>query len=112
MPVQVAALSFDPGTVLVLITLVVAPIAAFAFARSGARWREVGRGPMAIEPQAPAEEESRPPLPGDPQLRAEIRSLVLATNERRRRVGREPLDVEAETDRRLAAASPAAPRIP
>ncbi len=111
MPFPAGAISLDPGTVLVLITVVVAPIAAAAFARSGARWSEVGRGPLAIEPEPPDANEARAPLPGDPELRAEVRGLVLATNERRRREGREPLDVEAETDRRLAAASPNAAPI-
>jgi hypothetical protein len=38
----------------------------------------------------------------DEQLRAEVRALVIARNERRARRGKEPLDVEAETDRQLA----------
>ncbi|HEY1354885.1 MAG TPA: hypothetical protein VGF09_01085 [Solirubrobacterales bacterium] len=38
----------------------------------------------------------------DEELRAEVRSLVIARNERRARRGEEPLDVEAETDRQLA----------
>jgi hypothetical protein len=38
----------------------------------------------------------------DEELRAEVRGLVIARNERRARRGEEPLDVEAETDRQLA----------
>ena len=38
----------------------------------------------------------------DEELRAEVRALVVARNERRLRRGEEPLDVEAETDRELA----------
>jgi hypothetical protein len=38
----------------------------------------------------------------DEQLRAEVRTLVIARNERRVRRGEEPLDVDAETDRQLA----------
>lgn len=38
----------------------------------------------------------------DEELRAEIRALVIARNERRARRGEEPLDVEAETDRQLS----------
>jgi hypothetical protein len=37
----------------------------------------------------------------DEELRAEVRALVIARNERRARRGEEPLDVEAETDRQL-----------
>ena len=37
----------------------------------------------------------------DPGLREEVRQLVIARNERRRRQGKEPLDVEAEIERQL-----------
>ena len=43
-------------------------------------------------------------LAGDPALREEVRQLVVARNERRRRQGEEPLDVEAEVDRQLHSA--------
>jgi hypothetical protein len=97
-----AAIAIGNGTVLVLITVVVVPIAAIAFARSGPAWEQIGKGPLAIEPQQPSEEVERPPPPGDPQLRAEVRELVLAANERRLRNHQPPLEVEAEIDRRLA----------
>jgi hypothetical protein len=106
MPFLAGAIAIGTGTVLVLITVVVAPIAAIAFARSGPAWEQIGRGPLAIEPQAPSAEEERPPPPGDPQLRAEVRELVLAANERRTRRGEPALEVEVEVDRRLAASSP------
>jgi hypothetical protein len=93
-------MALSSGTVLVLITLLVLPIAAIAFARSGPAWRSIGKGPLAIEepepdraPQATEDEEA---------LRAEIRQVVLADNERRTRRGEPPLDVSAETQRRLA----------
>ena len=38
----------------------------------------------------------------DAELRAEVRHLVVARNERRMREGLEPLDVETETERQLA----------
>jgi hypothetical protein len=38
----------------------------------------------------------------DEKLRAEVRALVIARNERRMRRGEEPLDVEAETERQIA----------
>jgi hypothetical protein len=38
----------------------------------------------------------------DEALRAEVRAIVIARNERRARRGEEPLDIEAETDRQLA----------
>src|SRR5579862_5326619 len=45
---------------------------------------------------------SQPPAPAvDPELREEVRQLVLARNHRRARAGRPPLDVEAEVEREL-----------
>lgn len=38
----------------------------------------------------------------DEKLRAEVRELVIARNERRMRHGKEPLDVEAEVERQVA----------
>jgi hypothetical protein len=38
----------------------------------------------------------------DEKLRAEVRELVIARNERRMRRGEEPLDVEAEVERQVA----------
>jgi hypothetical protein len=38
----------------------------------------------------------------DEKLRAEVRALVIARNERRMRRGEEPLDVEAEVERQVA----------
>jgi len=43
----------------------------------------------------------RPRVRTDDALRAEVRALVIARNERRVRMGREPLDVEAEVERQL-----------
>jgi hypothetical protein len=41
------------------------------------------------------------PPSDDPALRAEVRQLVVARNERRARQGKEPLDVDAEVERQL-----------
>ena len=38
----------------------------------------------------------------DPELRSEIRDLVVARNHRRARQGKPPLDVEAEIEREIA----------
>ena len=38
----------------------------------------------------------------DPELRGEIRDLVIARNKRRERLGKPPLDVEAEIEREIA----------
>lgn len=156
--------------VLLLTVLVVVPIAAVAFARSGKGLEELGKGQFAIDrdddlgsgmtaadSEAAAEREraeevrqmleaadfrsrargdgrvdvereieklleteaaggtggagqqqtggSGPPRPAtdgpETGVRAEVRQLVVANNERRQRRGEEPLDVEAEVERRM-----------
>ena len=67
--------------------------------------REIERlmaGEVPPEPPPPARTDGdadEPPL--ESGLRAEVRQLVVANNERRARRGEEPLDVESEVDRRL-----------
>jgi hypothetical protein len=90
-------IAISDGTVLVLI---VAPIAAIAFARSGPAWKSIGKGPLALEERMPEREGT--PAEREAELRAEVRQLVLAANERRTRRGEAPLDVAAETRRRVA----------
>lgn len=100
MPFATGLVAIDSGTVLVAITLVVAPIAAIAFARSGPAWSSIGKGPLAIEPEPLGEAPTA--AEDEAELREELRALVVAGNERRRRQGLEPLDVGAEVDRQLA----------
>lgn len=52
--------------------------------------------------EAEPEPETAPPADADDDLRDEVRQVVIAGNERRTRMGETPLDVEAETERRLA----------
>jgi hypothetical protein len=96
-----AAIGVDNGTVLVLITVVVLPIAAVAFARSGSAWRGIGKGAFGIDRESP---EGRP-REGTPAERAlqetEARQMLEARSYRRQRRGEAPLDVEAEVRRVL-----------
>jgi hypothetical protein len=97
-----AAIGVDTGTALVLIALIALPIAAVAFARSGAAWRSIGKGPLAIEqdlpPGGPVHDR-----PVDRALQiAEARQMLEAKSYRREKRGRPPLDVEEETERQLA----------
>jgi hypothetical protein len=86
-----AAIAVDNGSALMLIILIVLPIAGVAFARSGSRWREIGKGPFSIErAESRAEQE------------AEIRQMIEAKSYLRSRRGEAPLDVEAETERQIA----------
>lgn len=106
MPFATGLVAIDAGTVLVLITLVVAPIAALAFARSGPAWNSIGKGALAIEPEAPPPTPaSARPTPAEAAIQAaEVRQMLAARAERQRRRGEEPVDVEAEASRLLAGA--------
>jgi hypothetical protein len=111
MPFATGLVAVDSGTVLVLITLLVAPIAAIAFARSGSAWSSIGKGPMSIESEAPAPRpQGGPPAPIDPATQAaEVRQMLEAKAARQVRRGEAPMDVEAETTRLLrSSAVPAA----
>ena len=103
-------MAIDSGTVLILITLVVLPIAAAAFARSGGAWSGIGKGPFAIEQElAPRE-----PPPADVSRAVqeeEARQMLEARSYRLQRSGREPLDVEAELRTLLDAEAGQAPGI-
>ena len=59
-----------------------------------ARGTGTSRSKSATAPAASA-------APADAGLRAEVRELVVARNERRMRRGEEPLEIEAEVDRQL-----------
>jgi hypothetical protein len=102
-------MALDSGTVLILITLAVLPVAAISFARSGGAWRKVGKGAFAIEEEAPP-----PPRSGGGVDRAaqeaEVRQMLEAKSYRRQREGLPAIDVEAELARLLAEDS--APREP
>jgi hypothetical protein len=103
MAAPLAATDVDHGTVLILITLVVLPIAAVAFARSGQAWRSIGRGPYAIDPDLPPRSVRPMPSPVSRATReVEVRQMVEAKAYWRTRRGEEPLDVEAEVERRVA----------
>jgi hypothetical protein len=90
----------DNGTVLVLITVLVLPVAAVAFARSGGAWRRIGKGDFAIE------QEMAPPPSGPAHVEravqeAEARQMLEAKSYRRQRAGQAPLDVDSEVRRLL-----------
>ena len=102
MAFPLAATAVANGTVLFLITLVVVPIAAIAFAGSGKAWRNVGRGPFAIDQDLPPIKGMRLASPVDPALQAaEARQMLEAKSYRRQRRGEAALDVEAEVQRAL-----------
>ncbi len=98
-----AAALIDNGSVLVLITLVVLPIAGVAFARAGAAWRGIGNsGRFAIDPDIPQRRPLELISPVDPAVQeAEARQMIEAKAYRRQRRGEGPIDIEDEVRQAL-----------
>jgi hypothetical protein len=93
------------GAVLLLFTGVAAPLIGFVLKRVGGGWGTVGGGPFAILSEDPAKRPAGVPAAVDPAIQAaEVRQMLEAKSERRRRRGEAPLDVEAEAERLLTAA--------
>jgi hypothetical protein len=92
----------DFGTVIWIIVLVVAPVAAVLFAGAFGVLEQLGRGGMSLEdrPARPA------PMPNSPAAQAEreddIRQLVQARHDRALARGERGLDVDAEVERLVA----------
>jgi hypothetical protein len=103
-------MAIDNGTVLVLITVAVVPIAAVAFARSGGAWGRVGKGAFGIGAE-PAPSKPPPAHVERALQEAEARQMIEARSYRRVRSGGAPLDVEAEVRRLLDDGDRRAPEI-
>jgi hypothetical protein len=107
-----SAIQIQSGYVLAAITLVVLPIAAVAFARSGAAWQGIGKGRFSIEQRLPPPRLGQAPPPVDPALQAaEARQMLEAKSFRRQRRGEQPLDVDAEVSRLLELPRNAQPEL-
>jgi hypothetical protein len=97
----------DFGTVIWIVVLVIAPIAAVLFGGAFGVLDQLGRGGLALDdaPRA-ARPGSSGPRPGGAldraEREAEIRQLVQARHDRRTARGEQPFDVEAEVQRLLA----------
>jgi hypothetical protein len=90
----------DFGTTIIVLSIVAAVVACLSYIGSGRLYERVGKSGLFLDtPDGPAEPLSRGA--DEAQLREEVRQLVVARNERRARQGEEPLDVEAEVERRL-----------
>jgi hypothetical protein len=97
--------------VVLLFTGVAAPLAGLLFRRVSAGWDSVGQGPFAIEQQLPQVPRylSGPAPAVDPGIQAaEVRQMLEARQERQKRRGELPIDVEVEATRLLAAPAPTA----
>jgi len=103
-------MAIDNGTVLMLITVLVLPVAAIAFARSGGAWRRIGKGDFAIE-QEPAPRHLEPVRVERAVQEAEARQMLEAMSYRRQRAGQEPLDVDSELRKLLDEAEHGPPSV-
>ena len=105
MHLPLALTALQKGAALLVFTGFVAPLIGLLLKRAGGGWERLGGGPFAILDERP----QRRPIHSaaqrtDPAIQAaEVRQMLEAKSERRRRRGEAPLDVEAETERLLAA---------
>jgi hypothetical protein len=105
MDLPAALTALDEGAGVVLFTAVAAPLIGLLLKRVGGGWETIGGGPFAILDERPRQRVSGAAEPVDPAIQAaEVRQMLEAKSERRRRRGEAPLDVEAEAERLLAAA--------
>jgi hypothetical protein len=98
------------GAVVLLFTGIAAPLIGILLRRIAGGWDSIGKGPLAIEPRLPptAPYLAPPNEEIDPEtLEAEVRQMLEAKSERRRRRGQAPLDIEAEAARLLSTADQA-----
>jgi hypothetical protein len=109
--VPLALSELTAGMILIVITIAVLPIGLFAFARSGAALKTLGKGQWAMDRELPP---SRGLTDSGASVspavhEAEVRQMVEAKSYRRQARGGEPLDIDAEVERLLSEAeSPAA----
>ena len=103
LPLALSAL--QKGAALLLFTGIFAPLVGLLLKRVGGGWETMGGGPFAILNERPRRSDGGAVQKVDPAIQAaEVRQMLEAKSERRRRRGEAPLDVEAETERLLAAA--------
>ncbi|HEU4706239.1 MAG TPA: hypothetical protein VFS64_03525 [Solirubrobacterales bacterium] len=108
MALPLALTALQKGGALLVFTGVAAPLIGLLLKRVGGGWETMGGGPFAILDERPRTR-PRGGAAGtiDPAIQAaEVRQMLEAKSERRRRRGEAPLDVEAEAERLLAAAEP------
>jgi hypothetical protein len=105
MALPLALSALQKGMALLLVTGVLAPLIGWLLKRVSGGWETMGGGPFAILNERPQRRSNGAMPTVDPAIQAaEVRQMLEAKSERRRQRGEVPLDVEAETERLLAAA--------
>ena len=109
MDLLLALTALQKGGAVLIFTGVAAPLIGLLLKRVGGGWETMGGGPFAILNDPAPRSPSTGTEKVDPAIQAaEVRQMLEAKSERRQQRGEAPLDVEAETERLLAAAE--APR--
>ena len=105
MDLPLALTALQKGGAVLLFTGVAAPLIGLLLKRVGGGWETMGGGPFAILDERPQKRTAGAAQPIDPAIQAaEVRQMLEAKSARRQQRGEAPLDVEAETERLLAAA--------
>jgi hypothetical protein len=94
------------GEVILIVTLVVAPIAALAFAGAGAVYREIGKGAFAMDLEDASKSSSLSAAASRAEQQMERRQMLEAKAYRQRQRGEEPIDIDAEMARLSTPATP------
>ena len=105
MALPLALSALQKGGAVLLFTGVLAPLVGLLLKRVGGGWETMGGGPFSILDERPRRSAGGAAPKVDPAIQAaEVRQMLEAKSERRTQRGEPPLDVEAETERLLAAA--------
>jgi hypothetical protein len=105
MALPLALSALQKGAAILLFTGVLAPLVGLLLKRVGGGWETMGGGPFSILNEPPPQRTAGGAQKVDPAIQAaEVRQMLEAKSERQRQRGEAPLDVEAETERLLAAA--------
>jgi hypothetical protein len=106
MALPLALSALQKGAAILLFTGVLAPLVGLLLKRVSGGWETMGGGPFSILNEPPPQRTAGgAQAKVDPAIQAaEVRQMLEAKSERRRQRGEAPLDVEAETERLLAAA--------
>ncbi len=96
-----AQLALSNGEAILIIVLVAIPAAALSFVGAGTAFKQIGKGPLSIEPELPQKGGGAAPISRE-MRELEIRQLLEAKAYRQAQRGEEQLDVDSELERLLA----------